>query len=332
MRFRKTPVFVAAITVTILVLIVIYRAEIKSNFGPIQARAEQLKPSLASSQSPSTVVLDESQIKSLKIEPVGKHLFLDEREAVGSIDFDEDLSIIQAEAALIGAAGNFDVTSKELSRAKTLYGTNVGVSQRELDQAVADQQTAAAALKAARESVRILGKTDAEIDQLIASGTTERAVKSRVAVANVAESDTPLFHVGQPVKVSVLAYPGQVFEGRISKIYAVVDPNTHRTKIRAKVADPRNNLRPGMLASVTIRVQGPLEAVAVPANGVVREGDGTMAAWTTSDCRHFQQRTVKLGLQTDGLYQVVEGLKPGDLAVTEGGIFLSNMLDAPPSD
>ena len=45
-------------------------------------------------------------------------------------------------------------------------------------------------------------------------------------LANVTESDIPFFHLGQPVQVKVMAYPGRVFQGKISKIYATVDPNT----------------------------------------------------------------------------------------------------------
>jgi membrane fusion protein, heavy metal efflux system len=345
MRFKRSNLLVVVAVALLAFLTGVYFAKnsdmpLKSGFGPGQANAAQgLTPTtLSSSQEPDnplssqSVTLEETQLKSIKVEPIGKHLFAVEREAVGSIDFDEDLSVVQAESALIGAAAVFKVTSKELARAKALYATNVGVSQKELDQAISDQQTAEGALKAARDAVHVLGKTEAEIDHMIASGKIEPALVSRVAVANVTESDTPLLHVGQPVTVKVMAYPDRVFEGKVTKIYAVVEPDTHRTKIRAKIADPRNELRPGMLASVMIRIQNPMEAIAIPVNSVVREGDGTMMVWVTTDHYRFIQRPVRLGLQKDGWYQIVEGLQPGELAVTEGGVFLSNMLEAPPTD
>ena len=151
-------------------------------------------------------------------------------------------------------------------------------------------------------------------------------------VANVTESDSPLFHVGQPVEAKVMAYPGRVFTGKISKIYAMVDPNTHRVTVRSEIADPNHELRPGMLANFVIRVQDPVESVAVAMTGVVREGDGTMAAWVTTDRHCFSERIVKLGLQRDGRYQVLEGLQRGELVVADGAVFLSNMLHAPPTD
>ena len=87
-----------------------------------------------------------------------------------------------------------------------------------------------------------------------------------------------------------------------------------------------------MLANFVIRVQKPVNATAIPANGVVREPDGTMTAWVTTDRHRFSQRVIKTGLRTDDQVQVLEGLQPGELAVSDGAVFLSNMLAAPPSD
>jgi membrane fusion protein, heavy metal efflux system len=345
--------------------------------------------------------LSSSQLNAIKIERVGSYLFPVEEETIGSIDFDGNLSVqvfplyqgtilnafvelgaqvqkeqplytikspdlIQAESNLIGAAATFELTDKELERAKSLNGAN-GVSQREFEQATSDQQTAEGALKAARDAVRVFGKTDAEIDQMIASRKIDPALVVRSPIsgkvtaknaqpgflvqpgndpapytvsdvslkwmlADVVESDISRLHLGQPVQVEVIAYPGREFKGKISKIYSAVDPNTHRVTTRSEIADPKDELRPGMLANFVIRVHDPVEATAMPANGVVREADGTMTAWVTSDRRHFVQKVVKTGLRTDGRVQILAGLQPGELAVTDGAVFLSNMLQAAPTD
>jgi cobalt-zinc-cadmium efflux system membrane fusion protein len=345
------------------------------------------------------VELSPSQLGAIKIEPVGTHGFFVEKEAVGSISYVDDRSVpvfppyqgkllktfvelgdavqagqalytvdssdlIQAESTLLAAAASFEMTTNELGRVRELYATGGGLSQKELEQAISDQQTAEGALKAARDALRVFGKTDADADQIVASRQIDPAlvVRSPVAgrvtaynappgllvqpgappapltvsdtsvkwmLANVVESESPFFRVGQPVEVRVMAHPGRVFRGSVSKIYEAVDPNTHRVTVRSNIADPGNELRPGMLASFLIRVQGPMEGTSIPVSGVVREGDGTTTAWVTSDRRHFAQRIVRIGLQEDGLYQVLEGLRAGELAVTEGGVFLSNLLQAP---
>lgn len=128
------------------------------------------------------------------------------------------------------------------------------------------------------------------------------------------------------------ALPDRAFDARISKIYATVDPNLHTLPVRCAVTDPQDELRPGMLATFTIQVKEPVESVALPMSGLVWNGDGTIAAWVTTDRRHFVQRIVKLGLQKDGRRQIIEGLQPGELAVTDGAVFLSNILYAPPTD
>lgn len=351
--------------------------------------------------APAAVDLSETQLNSIKVAPVGAYPFPVDEEAVGSIDFDGDLAVevfpdyqgtiietlvelgaevrkdqplytirspdlIQAESTLIAAAAAFELTSKELARAKDLNGTN-GVSVRELEQATSDEQTAEGALKAARDAVRVFGKTDAEIDQMIASRRIDPALVVRSPIsgritaknaqpgflvqpgnlpapysvadvslkwmlANVVESQIPLFHLGQPVQVNVLAYPNKEFKGKVSKIYETVDPNTHRVTVRSEIADPKDELRPGMLANFVIQVQKPVESIAVPANGVVRESDGTMTVWVTTDRHHFVQRSVKTGLRKDGQVQILSGLQRGEQVVTDGAIFLSSMLEAPPAD
>jgi cobalt-zinc-cadmium efflux system membrane fusion protein len=361
-------------------------------------------PPAAPGASPADPTLDlsDSQLASIKIGPVGNYAFPVEKEAVGNIDFDEDLSVqvfspyqgkiitalaqlgdevekgqplytidspdlVQAESTLIGAAAALDLTAKELERARNLYEANKGVAQRELEQAISDQQTAEGALKAARDAVRVFGKSEVEINQIIEARRIDPAlvvpspiagqitsrnaqpgllvqpgnppapysvadISTKWMLANVSESDSPLIQVGQQVKVSVMAYPGRVFDGAVSKLGATVDPNTHRLMVRCDITDPKNELRPGLLASFVIRVQEPVESVAMPVNGVVRNGDGTMAAWVTTDRHHFTQRIIKLGLQKDGQYQVLKGLQRGEMTVTDGAIFVSNMLQAPVDD
>jgi cobalt-zinc-cadmium efflux system membrane fusion protein len=349
----------------------------------------------------AAVELAPSQISAVKIEPVRSYSFPVEKSALGSIDYDEDLSVqvfspyagkiltplvslgdqvqkgqplytvdspdlIQAESSLISAAATFALTTKELARAKELYGTN-GVSEREIEQSTSDQQTAEGALKAARDAVRLFGKTEDEINGISSSRQIDPAlvVRSPVGgriiarnaqpgllvqpgsapapyavadltnkwmVANVTESDSPLFHVGQAIHAKVMALGERVFEGRISKMGTGVDPATHRVMVRCDIADLQDELRPGMLANFTIQVQDPVESPSIPVTGVVRNGDGTMAAWVTTDRRRFVQRIVNVGLQRDGRYQVLDGLNVGELAVSDGAIFLSNMLQAPPTD
>lgn len=289
---------------------------------------------LASNASPAdvTVELSSNQLNAIKIAPVETHLFPVEREAVGSISLDEDPAIVQAESTLLGAAATLQVSSNELARARSLYTDN-GVAQRELEQATSDAQTAQAAFKAARIALRALGKTDVEVDQLVANGVIGSAAHGpKWVMANVLESDSPLIRAEQPVRVTVMAFPGRTFEGKVFRVYAAIDPNLHHLPVRCKVDDPNDELLPGMLVTAVIQVAEPVESNGLPLNGVVRQGDGTMTAWVTTDRRHFTQRIIKTGLREDGQVQILDGLQHDKLVVTDGAIFLDNIVNAAPSD
>ena len=145
-------------------------------------------------------------------------------------------------------------------------------------------------------------------------------------LANVAESDVSAFHLGQEVRVSLMAYPSKTFNGHITTITSTVDPNTHRMLVRSEVEDPQHELRSGMFATFVIQTGEPVRSLTVPVSGLVREGDGTMTAWVTTDRKRFTQRAVTIGDRRGDYRQILDGLKAGELIATDGAIFLSNML------
>jgi membrane fusion protein, heavy metal efflux system len=347
----------------------------------------------AATVSPDTIQLTDQQIKLVAVDAAGYRDFPIEKTAVGSIDFNEELltqvftpyqgrivglfakvgdevqkgqvlftidspDLVQASSTLISAASVLDLTTRNLERLKMLYATRA-VSQKDLDQGISDQQSAQGAYRAARDAVRIFGKSDADMDRIvqdrhvdptlvvpspIAGRITARNAAPGLLVepgnapapytvadistmwmlANVAESDSPAFKVGQEVKVSVMAFPGRLFEGRISTIGSTVDPATHRVLVRSDIQDPQHELRSGMFATFVIQTGTPVHAVSIPENGIVREGDGTMTAWVTTDRRRFTRRTIRIGMSRAGYDQVLDGLQPGELVATEGALFLSN--------
>jgi cobalt-zinc-cadmium efflux system membrane fusion protein len=341
------------------------------------------------------VDLNAKQVEAIKIGVVGTRTFVIERQAVGNIDFNQNMltqvftpyqgriinafpnvgdkvekdqvlftidspDLLAAESTLIAASAVLKLQNATLARAQKMKSFG-GASQQAVDQSTSDQQTAEGALKAARDAVRIFGKTDEEIDEIVAKRkadptlivrspmtgyvTTRNAapglfVQPGVApppftvadlstmwlYANVPEAETPLFKIGQRLKAHVAAYPGREFDGKIAVLGPSVDPNTRRVFVRSEIADPEHLLRAGMFADFTIRIEDSVNAIAVPAAAIVREGDGTMSAWTTKDDRRFLRRTVKVGHIQEGFDEILEGLQRGERIVTEGAVFLSNKL------
>jgi cobalt-zinc-cadmium efflux system membrane fusion protein len=341
------------------------------------------------------VELSEKQAGTLKISAAEPRDFEILKTAVGTIDFNENMlvqvfsqypgkilnaffnigddvgqgdilftidspDLLQAESTLLASAGVLELQKRNLARVTQLVKAG-GSAQKDVDQATSDQQTAEGNFKAARNSVRIFGKTDAEIDRIL----TERKVDSALLVpspisgkivarnaapgfltqpgnalapysvadlstmwmvANVIETDAPAYKLRQGVEVKVPAYPNVVFKGRVTTVGSMIDPNSHRQLVRSEIDDPQHLLRSGMFASFIIHVGEPMHSLAVPAKGTVREGDGTMTVWITIDRRRFTKRTVKVGIQQNGWDQILEGLQANELVVTDGAVFLSNKL------
>ncbi|WP_432260602.1 efflux RND transporter periplasmic adaptor subunit [Cupriavidus sp. TMH.W2] len=265
---------------------------------------------------------------------------------------------VQAQSTLISAAGTRKLTTQVLERARQLFEIQ-GLAHKDLDQAISDQQAAEATYKAARDAMAIFGTSPAEMDRIVEQRkinsilTVTSPIAGRITARNaqpgllvqpgsgtapftvsdistmwmqafVPEVDTPLLHVGQSVQVKAMAYPGRVFAATVTTIGATIDPGTHRMLVRSEVKDPKHELRPGMFTSFQIRTGDASRSPAIAADGIVREGDGTMTAWVTTDRQHFVRRVVKLGQSQDGLIEIVDGLKPGELAANEGALFLSN--------
>ena len=363
--------------------------------APALASTEQGDTAPSASRDTNTVVLSETQLASVKVGPIESRAFPVEKQAIGSIDFNEEMAVqvftpyqgriaatfasvgddvkkgqtlftlespdlLQAESTLIAAAGVLELTTRNLARLRELYKT-LAVSQHDLEQAVSDQQTAEGNLRAARDAVRIFGKTDADVDHIVtnriadptlvvASPITGRVTARNAApgllvqpgvapapftvanidtmwmLADVPENDSPAFRIGQDVKVKIDAFPDRVFDGKITTIGAMVDPTTRRVLVRSEINNPQHELRSGMFANFTIGVAAPMQSPAIPLDGVVREGDGTMSVWITADRHRFVRRTVKAGGQYGGYRQILDGVQIGELAATEGAIFLSNAL------
>jgi cobalt-zinc-cadmium efflux system membrane fusion protein len=359
-------------------------------------KSDAVFKAVAGAGSGNTVVLSDSQLQMLNVGTVSEYTFPLQREAVGNVDFNEDMQtqvfppyqgriaqlfaklgdnvskgqplftiespdLIQAGSGLIAAAAVLDLTTRTLERARQLHEVQ-GIADKDLEQAVSDQQTAEGALKAARDAVAVFGKSPAEIDRMVRTRSVDpylvvlSPVSGRVTARNAApgvfvqpgntpapysvadisriwlnasvtESDMPLVKKGQEIRVSVMAFQDRTFEGRISTVGSTVDPQLHRGLVRAEIDDPRHELLPGMFAAFVIVTGDPVKAPAMPLDGVVREGDGSMTVWVTSDGHHFTQRTVRLGLQSGGFDQVIDGVSLGERVVVKGAIILDNIVN-----
>jgi cobalt-zinc-cadmium efflux system membrane fusion protein len=234
-------------------------------------------------------------------------------------------------------------------------------SQADLAAAQSGLRSAEIALGAVRNRLRILGKNDKEIDELetTARVDAESVVSAPIAgtvisrkvglgqyietgasdpvytigdlsvvwlIANVREADSAQIKLGEPVSVRALAYPGTVFQAKISWISPSVDPNTRRIPVRAEVENEGGVLLAGMFATFTIKTGEDVTAPAAPQSAVVYEGDKAHV-WVARDDGLIELRNIVAGRVQDGMVEVSGGLAVGEKVVTSGSLFIDRAAE-----
>ncbi len=207
-----------------------------------------------------------------------------------------------------------------------------------------------------RNRLKILGKSDAQIDALeeahtidavaplsapIAGVVVDRQVgpgqyvqagagtpvftiadpTSVWLLANVREADSGAVQQGQVMEVHVAAYPKRTFVGRVTYIAAIIDPVTHRLAVRAEIENRDLALKPEMFANFRIQTSAASQAPAIPEAAAVYEGDAAHV-WVLQGDGLLAYRAIRTGRTNDGLVEVEDGLKPGERIVTKGGLFI----------
>lgn len=127
---------------------------------------------------------------------------------------------------------------------------------------------------------------------------------------------------GQTITAKAAAYPDTMFSGRIEAIDPVINAQTRTATLRAIIPNRGATLKPGMLMTVTIS-SNPRTALAVPELALVREGD-TSFVYTLDAQKKAKRIPVKTGARDGNLVEILEGLKAGDIIVSEGVVKLSD--------
>ena len=261
-----------------------------------------------------------------------------------------------AKSAFYKAAADFELAQSIHEREKRLFDRGVG-AQKNLMVAEAELKGARAELNAAEKKLHVLGFTEeqvrviAETHPISPSITLHAPLAGRVAISNavlgamvdqtteilvlidpgvlcvdaeIFEKDIARIRQGQAVRVSVPAYPGEVFEGNLCHVGDIMNEETRTITIRTEVANPEHKLKPGMFASVRIQLNGDGQVLAVPAEAVLEEGDARVVFVKREG--EFAPRLIRTGIKEDGFLEVQDGLEPGDVVVTRGHFQLKSKL------
>lgn len=262
-----------------------------------------------------------------------------------------DFGMAQADARK--AAADAAYSGKALARQRELYAAGI-VAQKEMEQTQADAARANADLQRTQAALRQYGAAAqgegavnrfalrTPIDGLVVERNINVGLELRPdqpptaplflvtdpselwAQVDAAEADLALFKPGVTVQVVSSAYPGETFPGKVVKVADYVDPAARSIKVRLSVPNQDRRLKAEMF--VTARLQAAsFQGISVPSKAVFLAENRSYVFVRTAQ-NHFERRQVKLGVSLPGITEVLEGLKDGDMVVTEGNLYLQDIL------
>ena len=142
---------------------------------------------------------------------------------------------------------------------------------------------------------------------------------------NIYESDISKLQVGDPVKITTLSYPDQIFAGKIDKIYDMLDPDNKVIKARVKIENPGNKLKPQMFANVTIKAKSGEELPVIDTRGLIFDNDKDYVIVVDGKAKvHVQQ--IQIAKRVENRAYIRTGLKPGDRIVASRQLYLFESL------
>ena len=272
----------------------------------------------------------------------------------------ESPDVAAAFSDLAKAQADFGAAEKEANRQKELFDVHAG-SQRDFESAQSNFSKARAELDRAKKKSRILRGSHsdgvnemytlrapidgevisrnvnpgAEVQGQYTGGTvlelfTVGELDSVWVLGDIFEMDLGRVKAGTPCLATVVSYPGRVFRGQADWISDTLDPATHTSKVRCKIANTDRALKPEMYATVALPVDRQV-ALAIPRGALLRLGDQTVVfveAGKTPDGRlRFERRPVVVNEEQGGDFlPVLRNLAKGERIVVSGAILLSGML------
>ncbi len=268
----------------------------------------------------------------------------------------DSLEVGEAHSAYLQARTQHTVAKADFERAEKLHGDQI-IAQKDHLRAHAEYEKAKASVAAAGDKLRMLGvnATPADDGRAVSTfplstpfagtviekhailGELAQPDKSIFTVAdlsrlwieaNLFEKDLGRVRTGADAVVTVDAYPGEAFQGKLTYIAAVVDKESRTVQARVEVANPGGRLKPEMFATAAIRTSstngGAAKALLLPQEAVVlMQGQPTVFV---AEDGGFEPRPVELGDKLRGKVVIKSGIKSGEKVVTAGTYALKARL------
>lgn len=236
----------------------------------------------------------------------------------------EYLIALKGMQSVKGASPEVEASMKELKDSALLKLRNWDISDTELQRLQAEGKPRRFVTVRSQTNGVVLDKPAIEGKRFMAGDMLYQiADLARVWIlADVFEQDLGSVRLGQRAKVTVDAYPGREFEGKVTFIYPTVTPETRTAKVRIEMPNPGGLLKPSMYGTVEIATRdGHRKVIAVPDSAVLDTGTRQVVLVQRGEGR-FQPRVVKTGMRADGHIEVREGLSEGEPVVVSANFLI----------
>lgn len=262
----------------------------------------------------------------------------------------DSVAIGEAQSSLLQAQSSQRVAQADFKRAESLSAEEI-IPQRDFLRARGDFEKANAELRAAQDKLRLLGGSvgsggRAESTFALTAPFAGAVIEKKATIGELATPSEALFTIadlsvvwieanltedllakvkqGAAATVTVGAYPGERFSGRVAYLANVLDKTSRTTAARIEVANKDGRLKPEMFANATIATGGQQQAISVPDAAILLlQGQPTVFV---AENGGFESRAIEPGDKLSGRTVVKSGLKVGEQVVTAGAYALKARL------
>jgi Cu(I)/Ag(I) efflux system membrane fusion protein len=191
------------------------------------------------------------------------------------------------------------------------------------------EQQSADLMKSMKQKLLAMGMSEEEIAGLEKRGRPEQNLylptgedKDVWVYVTIYEYEAGLVKTGTPVEARAIAYPGEVFTGKVISVTPIVEAATRTLKVRALVDNPDNKLKLEMFVNVAIKYDLG-DKLAVPEEAVMHAGTRDIV-FIAKPKGHFEPRVVKLGQKAQGYYEILQGLAENEEVATSGNFLIDS--------
>lgn len=142
--------------------------------------------------------------------------------------------------------------------------------------------------------------------------------------AEVYEQDLGRVKVGEPAAITVDTYPGERFQGQVTYLGDILDPQTRTARVRCEVANPGIRLKLDMFASIELPTHFSRRALVVPASAI-QDLNGNSVVFIRKTPTGFEVRPVKTGKTLEEETEIQSGLQEGEQVVSVGSFHLKSV-------